>query len=74
MKALTLLKPCFLFIGITLFVAIGSFDLAQEKLDVKLLYHKQKNNGAEIEIIIFAGVSHYSLDQKDLERLIRGGL
>lgn len=46
---------------VPLYIIHGEKDELFPSLDVKLLYHKQKNNGAEIEMIIVAGVSHYQL-------------
>jgi hypothetical protein len=63
-----------LFLCFDTFFAIVTVDSAQEKPDIKLLYHKQKTHGAEIELIIVEGASHHSLYQKDLGRPIRGGL
>ena len=46
---------------VPLFIIHGEQDELFPSLDVKLLYHKQKNNGAEIEMNIVAGVSHYQM-------------
>jgi predicted peptidase len=46
---------------VPLFIIHGEKDELFPPVDVKLLYHKQKNNGAEIDMIIVAGVSHYQM-------------
>ena len=46
---------------VPMYIIHGEKDELFSPLDVKLLYHKQKNNGAEIEMITVAGVGHYQL-------------
>jgi predicted peptidase len=46
---------------VPLYIIHGEKDELFSPLDVKLLYHKQKNNGAEIEMITVAGEGHYQL-------------
>lgn len=46
---------------VPVYIIHGEKDEIFPSLDVKLLYHKQKNNGAEIEMNIVAGVSHYQM-------------
>ena len=46
---------------VPLYIIHGEKDELIPVLDVKLLYHKQKNSGAEIKMIIVAGASHYQL-------------
>jgi predicted peptidase len=48
---------------IPLYIIHGDKDELFPAVNVKSLYHKQKNSGAEIEMIIVAGVSHYQMDR-----------
>jgi predicted peptidase len=46
---------------VSLYMIHGEKDELFSPVDVRLMYHKQKNNGAEIEMTIVAGASHYQL-------------
>ncbi len=46
---------------VPMYIIHGDKDELFPAVDVKLLYLKQKNSGAEIEMIIVAGASHYQL-------------
>jgi predicted peptidase len=46
---------------VPLYVIHGEKDELCSPVDAKLLYHKQKSSGAEIEMKIIAGASHYQL-------------
>jgi predicted peptidase len=48
---------------VSVYIIHGEKDELFPSLDVKLLYYKQKNNGAEIEMNIVAGVSHYQMNR-----------
>jgi predicted peptidase len=46
---------------VPLYVIHGEKDELFSPVDARLLYHKQKTSGAEIEMTIVAGASHYQL-------------
>jgi predicted peptidase len=46
---------------VPLFIIHGERDELFPPLDIKLLFNKQKKGGAEIEMLIVAGASHYQL-------------
>lgn len=47
--------------NVPIYIIHGEKDELFSSLDIKLLYQKQKNNGADIKMIIVAGVSHYQV-------------
>jgi predicted peptidase len=46
---------------VPLYIIHGERDELCSPVDARLMYHKQKNSGAEIEMTIVAGASHYQL-------------